>query len=64
MDKQTKLKIIQSVHRRDELLENLKENSIELTNEEVIKTINEIKRLNKILKHLNENENEQDSAQR
>ena len=64
MDKQTKLKIIQSVHRRDELLENLKENSIELTDEEVIKTINEIKRLNKILKHLNENENEQDSAQR
>ena len=62
MDKQTKLKIIQSVHRRDELLENLKENSIELTDEEVIKTINEIKRLNKILKHLNENE--QDSVQR
>ena len=58
MDKQTKLKIIQSVHRRDELLENLKENSIELTDGEVIKTINEIKRLNKILKHLNENENE------
>ena len=58
MDKQTKLKIIQSVHRRDELLENLKENSIELTDEEVIKTINEIKRLNKILKRLNENENE------
>ncbi len=56
MDKQTKLKIIQSVHRRDELLENLKGNSIELTDEEVIKTINEIKRLNKILKHLNENE--------
>ena len=56
MDKQTKLKIIQSVHRRDELLENLKENSVELTDEEVIKTINEIKRLNKILKHLNENE--------
>ena len=58
MDKQTKLKIIQSFHRRDELLEKLKENSIELTDEEVIKTINEIKRLNKILKHLNENENE------
>ena len=58
MNKQTKLKIIQSVHRRDELLENLKENSIELTDGEVIKTINEIKRLNKILKHLNENENE------
>ena len=62
MNKQTKIKIIQSAHRRDELLENLKENSIELTDEEVTKTINEIKRLNKILKHLNENE--QDSVQR
>lgn len=58
MNKQTKIKIIQSAHRRDELLENLKENSIELTDEEVTKTINEIKRLNKILKRLNENENE------
>ena len=56
MNKQTKIKIIQSAHRRDELLENLKENSIELTDEEVTKTINEIKRLNKILKRLNENE--------
>lgn len=58
MDKQTKLKIIQSTHRRDELLEDLKEVSSELDYEEVNEIIYEIRRLNKILKKLNGNENE------
>ena len=53
MNKQDYTKIIHATHRRDELLDQLKDSADELDDTEIDKILDEIKRLNKILKRLN-----------
>jgi predicted MarR family transcription regulator len=59
MDKQTQFKIIQLTHQRDELITRLQDLAEELTYEDVSDIVYDITKLNKTLKKLMTNGNDE-----
>lgn len=56
MDKQAQYKLIHTTHQRDELVIKIQNLADTLEEEEIIDIVNNIKRLNKIIKKLSKNE--------
>lgn len=56
MDRQAQHKLIHTTHQRDELVTKMQNLADTLEEEEIIEIVNNIKRLNKIIKKLNKDE--------
>lgn len=58
MNKQDQFKLTQTIYKRDNLLSHLKEFSDDLDADEICEILDDIKKLNKIINRLKENEYE------
>ena len=58
MNKQDQFKLTQTIYKRDNLLAHLKEYSDDLDADEICEILDDIKKLNKIINRLKENEYE------